>query len=152
MEYLAGCASLSLLPLHHAGSLELCSHLQVRQFINVSGTDDVPQRLFVLVVMALLLGFSANAAAVTIECGGETAATEGAGAESGAEPAATGEGETSAAEHVGRFLFRRLEQNFGDAFDLGGGCVLEEGWAKSARAAIAFFLVAKLIRVLMLIL
>jgi hypothetical protein len=104
--------------------------------------------------MALLLGFSANAAAVTIECSAEHATTEGVGEASGTEPAAetAAGGETSATEHVARALFGRLETNFGETVDLGGGCVLEEGWAKSVRAALAFFLVAKAVRVVLLVL
>jgi hypothetical protein len=127
---------------------------QVRSFINVSGTDDVPQRLYVLLIMALLLGFSANASAVTIECGHSSPSAEGTG-ETGVEPTTStgdGEGEAAPVEHVARFLFRRAEDNFGQAVELGGGCILEEGWAKSVRAALAFFLVAKAVRVGLLIL
>lgn len=41
--------------------------------INLSGTDDVPQRFVIFAWMALLLGLSANSAGLKIECsGGET--------------------------------------------------------------------------------
>ncbi|GAA6022546.1 hypothetical protein JCM10207_006582 [Rhodosporidiobolus poonsookiae] len=110
----------------------------VRLFLNTSGSDDIPQRAYVLLVMALLLGFSSNASAVIIEC---TEGTETAG-----ETTATvgeGEGEAAASEAVHR-LFRRAESDMGAVVELGEGCELLEGWAKNVRAALAYYLVAKL--------
>ncbi|GAA5908283.1 hypothetical protein JCM6882_006791 [Rhodosporidiobolus microsporus] len=108
----------------------------VRHFINVSGTDDVPQRLYILLIMALLLGFSANASAIVIECPGETTAEEPAAAEG------------TAAER--RSLFTRAIGD-GEAVPLSQGCELTEGWAKNVRAALAFYLVAKLVQALLFI-
>ncbi|GAA5908287.1 hypothetical protein JCM6882_006792 [Rhodosporidiobolus microsporus] len=110
----------------------------VRQFVNVSGTDDVPQRLYVLLVMALLLGFSANASAVAIECAEHVAEEE--------------EGELLRdANEAAHALVARAESALGGAAHLSGGCELAEGWAKNTRGALAFYLVAKLVRVLLLI-
>ncbi|GAA6022552.1 hypothetical protein JCM10207_006583 [Rhodosporidiobolus poonsookiae] len=114
----------------------------VRLFLNISGTDDVPQRAYLLLVMALLLGFCANASAIEIECGESSAAT-------GESAAGTEAGEAAASE--ARRLFKRAALGLGEAVDLGRGCELAEGWAKSLRTALAYFLVAKLVRLLLLI-
>ncbi|GAA5873874.1 hypothetical protein JCM8547_008627 [Rhodosporidiobolus lusitaniae] len=99
----------------------------VRQFINVSGTDDLAQRLFVLLIMALLLGFSANASAVAIECGA---------VESTESSAEAGEaGETS---HERRAFFHQFEAALGEAVNFDSSCELVEGWWKSARTEPGF--------------
>lgn len=76
--------------------------------------------------MALLLGFGANASAVLIEC-----------------PESVG-GETAAAHR----LTRRAEEAGGGGAILPGGCELLEGWEKNVAAALGFYLVAKLLRIL----
>ncbi|KAI5479160.1 hypothetical protein MNV49_004020 [Pseudohyphozyma bogoriensis] len=55
--------------------------LDAKSFINTSGTDDVFQRLYILGVMALLLGFSSNASALSIECSNEPSDAESASGE-----------------------------------------------------------------------
>lgn len=75
--------------------------------------------------MALLLGFGANASAVMIEC------PEVAGAEE---------------EAVAHRLMRRAEE--GAPTILPGGCELLEGWERNVAAALGFYLVAKLLRIL----
>ncbi|BGP15890.1 hypothetical protein JCM10213_003681 [Rhodosporidiobolus nylandii] len=120
----------------------------VRTFINVSGTDDVPQRLYVLLVMGLLLGFSANASAVSIECGGTEEAAS-AGSEGGTKHAAafaSGADESPFAQLLGK-----REAHLGEPIHLGGECEFAEGWAKNVRGALAFYLVGKLVRVALLL-
>ncbi|KAI5479161.1 hypothetical protein MNV49_004021 [Pseudohyphozyma bogoriensis] len=113
----------------------------VRSFINTSGTDDVPQRAYVLIVMCILLGLSSNASALEIEC--PTEGADGAGEAATAEASA---GEEAA--HFMSFLFRRaMSEVVGEATMLPGGCELQEGWDKAIRGAVAFFLVAKAIRI-----
>ncbi|GAA5980581.1 hypothetical protein JCM11641_006688 [Rhodosporidiobolus odoratus] len=117
----------------------------VRTFVNVSGTDDVPQRLYVLLVMALLLGFSANASAITIEC---ASSNVGGGEASAGEASKPGVGEHSSPTER---LFKRAGDRLGDPVDLGGGCELAKGWAKNIRGALAFYLVGKLVRTFLLV-
>ncbi|KAL8278950.1 hypothetical protein RQP46_008619 [Phenoliferia psychrophenolica] len=89
-----------------------------RSFINTSGTDDVPQRVYVLLIMVLLMGYSSNASAVKIEC--PVAVTEGV-----AETAAR--------------LFRRAVEGAVESGTehasgltiLPGGCELSDGWRKN---------------------
>ncbi|KAK4699824.1 hypothetical protein P7C70_g6432, partial [Phenoliferia sp. Uapishka_3] len=83
----------------------------------------------------LLLGYSSNAAAINIEC--PTEATE-------------------VIETAVRLLRRATEEGEGQTGTEGteshltllpGGCELNDGWRKNVRAAVAFFLVAKLLRI-----
>lgn len=121
-------------PIPGATGLTFYSWTQTRSFINTSGTDDVPQRIYVLLVMALLMGYSSNASAVKIECPHEVA--------------------ESTAETVVRLLRRAVEgATEGEATEstglttLPGGCELSDGWRKNVRGALAFFLCAKLLRI-----
>ncbi|KAM0752202.1 hypothetical protein T439DRAFT_379300 [Meredithblackwellia eburnea MCA 4105] len=106
-----------------------------RSFINTSGTDDVPQRIYVLLVMVLLMGYSSNASAIKIEC---------PTSESSDHPAvrllkrAVKEASPSSSE---------THEALSDAVMLPGGCELLAGWRKSVRAAVAFYLSAKLLRI-----
>ncbi|CAG7847789.1 SubName: Full=Uncharacterized protein {ECO:0000313/EMBL:CCA71182.1} [Serendipita indica DSM 11827] len=54
---------------------------EFRSFVNASGTDDILQRAGILYMMALLIGYTANASAISIaypvESAGEAATTEG---------------------------------------------------------------------------
>ncbi|CAD6920460.1 unnamed protein product [Tilletia controversa] len=76
--------------------------LDVRGFINISGTDDVWQRIYILLMMILLAGYAANATGIKIENFGlaahaaQLAELMGEGGEGGA--GAGGEGGTSVAE------------------------------------------------------
>ncbi|KAE8241871.1 hypothetical protein A4X13_0g7224 [Tilletia indica] len=171
--------------------------LDVRQFINISGTDDVFQRIYILLMMILLAGYAANATGIKIEDfgmaarlaqlagevagvseGGGHGAAEGGGSSHG-EPAAshgstTGEGGShgdspaaAAAEHgrrllvnhVGPWIMKRaaaadeggkVETELPAANQyLGSGFYFLNGYQDALRAAIAFFLVAKLVRLLL---
>ncbi|CCA67754.1 hypothetical protein PIIN_01578 [Serendipita indica DSM 11827] len=57
---------------------------ETRAFINASGTDDVLQRVGVLYMMALLLGYTANASAITLgnHGGNQSTSTESTAGES----------------------------------------------------------------------
>lgn len=44
----------------------------IRHFLNVSGVDDIPQRLFIVFYMGLMLGYSVNAATLTVPSAGES--------------------------------------------------------------------------------
>ncbi|KAK0517704.1 hypothetical protein OC842_008030, partial [Tilletia horrida] len=109
--------------------------LDVRQFINISGTDDVWQRIYILLMMVLLAGYAANATGIKIENFGDAASSaadllgsalgEGSGAgagegsshgagagsgshgESGAS-AGGGHGEATAGEHARRLLVNHV--------------------------------------------
>ncbi|ORY59014.1 hypothetical protein BCR35DRAFT_355329 [Leucosporidium creatinivorum] len=92
-----------------------------RQYVNVSGNHDVLQRCYIFVLAFLLIGFSANASAMTINCDYDDSADS------------------------------TYDEGFGDPFLLPDGCWMDPGWLRSARAALAFFLVARLIRISLLI-
>ncbi|KAI5478227.1 hypothetical protein MNV49_005292 [Pseudohyphozyma bogoriensis] len=89
-----------------------------RSFINVSGTEDFVQRIYILAIMALLLGFSSNASGIVIEC------TSSAGAEFDVEPEAATEGLTQVSP----------------------GCYLQPGWRAKVQVAFTFYVVSKWLR------
>ncbi|KAG8867616.1 hypothetical protein FRB98_004084, partial [Tulasnella sp. 332] len=128
---------------------------EVKTFINTSGTDDVVMRIYMFVIMCLLLGYSANVSAIKIER---------------AEGASSDDTTTSAvgavASMVARSLFSRQEDTTtsspGGAPETGttdstpagsttfaGGYVFGDGYASAVSAAAGYFLVARLIRILL---
>ncbi|ORY59032.1 hypothetical protein BCR35DRAFT_309352 [Leucosporidium creatinivorum] len=93
-----------------------------RQYVNVSGNHDVLQRCYIFVLACLLIGFSVNASAVQVNCDFD-------------------ESEEST-----------YDEGYGEPFLLPGGCWMDPGWLRSARGALAFFLVARLLRIGLLVL
>lgn len=93
----------------------------VRDYLNVSGSDDVFQRIYLLGIMLLLTGYAANATAIVIEqdepaeaepitAGGEAApqAIEGAPAAAGGEGGTGGVTEEGIHRRVVDALVRRV--------------------------------------------
>jgi hypothetical protein len=87
----------------------------VRSFINVSGTDDIPQRVLVFAMMALLLGIIVNSTGIGISCG-----TYNSNATPATDPQPT---------------------------PFGTDCQLAAGWQTNVRGLLAFYLIAKAIRI-----
>ncbi|KAG8748183.1 hypothetical protein FRC12_013902 [Ceratobasidium sp. 428] len=105
---------------------------EFRNFVNASGTDDVLQRLGVLWLMALLVGYTANASAIQL---GSPASTEGA---------------AEAAVHaVARGIFAEIEPAAAEGEHLTPSSHYERDPALVT--ATAFFLVGKFSRVAFLI-
>ncbi|KAK0547787.1 hypothetical protein OC846_004383 [Tilletia horrida] len=183
--------------------------LDVRQFINTSGTDDVWQRAWILLMMVLLAGYAANATGIKIEnfglaahaaqLAGELPAEGGGGGGEGSGSLASeilgsmlgeasgaggegttagghGEGATKAGEHarrllvnhVGPWLLKRAAAEGGGhggssgaeggggeselpplSNYIGNGYYFGEHYDSALRCAIAFFLVAKCVRLLL---
>lgn len=141
----------------------------VRHWINQSGTDDVIQRLYILIVMVLLVGFHANAVGIEIlptsegivESDQGHASDEASGVEGGEfdEPVTSAEqvGRRFLA-HTARHMLRRsgggkesereepiLVQPIGDT-----GYWFAEGYHHAIAAAIGFYLVCKLLKLALL--
>ncbi|GAA6015178.1 hypothetical protein JCM10207_003630 [Rhodosporidiobolus poonsookiae] len=88
-----------------------------RHYINISGTNDVSSRVYILVMIWLLVGFVANAIALNISCDYDTSTEDD------------------------------YDDYFGETFVLPGGCYMEAGWLRSIRAALTFFLIARALRI-----
>lgn len=116
--------------------------MDVRTFLNVSGTDDVKERVGLLAYMILLNGYSANAAALQITHAG-TPEQLGLSTDTG-----------HLMQHNARRLFTSLE---GESckekecleYYIGNGYWLENGYESAIHAAIAFYLVLRLVRILL---
>ncbi|KAG8998575.1 hypothetical protein FRB94_001407 [Tulasnella sp. JGI-2019a] len=134
----------------------------VRNYINTSGTDDVVMRIYMFIIMCLLLGYSANVSAIKIEKAGEAATAAAAGAV------------TEIVKLAGRSLLGRQEATTSSSGEsapvassggpsetgtvgetpaesqhtFAGGYTFGEGFASALSAAAAYFLVARLIRIL----
>lgn len=134
----------------------------VRSYINVSGTDDVWQRMYLLIIMILLVGYAANATGIIIaeEKHGESTAT-GETAESATEATGRGSessgGETHAVEKrlamaAVAYVIKRSSESV-DTEDVPlvreighTGYWFAEGYHSAISAAIGFYLVAKFCR------
>jgi low temperature requirement protein LtrA len=130
----------------------------VRSYINVSGTDDVAQRMYILVTMMLLIGYAANAAGIIIgepeaEAVGET--TEEAAAATGTGGHGEGTVEARAVKAVvglvGSYLVKRasseseVEPTY--VLEIGqSGFWLASGWHAAIASATGFYLAAKFCR------
>ena len=146
--------------------------LDVRTYINQSGTDDVWQRLYILLMMILLAGFAGNATAITItdirdtltEGTAEGGAAEGAASsalEGAAAAAAEGSSEGGASENAARAVLagaswlasRAAEASAEPEIDhnahLIGSYYFTIGWHEALYWSIAFFLIAKGARLLL---
>lgn len=113
----------------------------VRSYINVSGTDDVWQRLYILLIMLLLTGYAANATGIIIkeanEHGGSSAESEGG----------------SHAVRTAVHLLRRASSEAGPETEpelvsqIGDtGFWFASGYHAAIASAIGFYLVAKFCR------
>ncbi|CAO1613581.1 unnamed protein product [Sympodiomycopsis kandeliae] len=132
----------------------------VRVAINRSGTDDVIQRIFILVIMILLVGFIANAGGIEILPAHEgTIESEEGHASDGEPSSSSAEGAEPLAEHVtrqlihatGQYLVRRAEEEAEHKPILvqpigSTGYWFAEGYHKALTAAIGFFLFTKLLK------
>jgi len=126
----------------------------VRGYINVSGTDDVAQRMYILITMMLLVGYAANATGIII---GEPEAHAAAG-EGAVTAAGHGEGvlEKRAATllvgAVGGYQAKRAGSSESEVeptfvLEIGhSGFWLASGWHGAIASAIGFYLVAKFCR------
>lgn len=114
--------------------------MDLRTFLNMSGTDDVTERLALLASMILLAGYSANATALHI-----------IGVNAGAEVPAEG---GTIGIHLATHPESERPCDFHDkecrkmGYYLGHGYWLESGYESAIHAAIAFYLVLRLCRVL----
>ncbi|KIM26590.1 hypothetical protein M408DRAFT_16895 [Serendipita vermifera MAFF 305830] len=104
----------------------------MRSYLNVSGTDDAIQRVYILLSSVLLIGYTAQGASIHVYFPGH-------GAEETTTTTTTTETEDG---HAKFFLFSR---------DLEGATISEEGY-RALHAATGFFLVAKALRLLQLLL
>ncbi|PWN43216.1 hypothetical protein IE81DRAFT_346811 [Ceraceosorus guamensis] len=151
-----------------------------RAYINTSGTDDVWQRVYILLIMILLSGYAANATGVKIEpyhgaeaghgesaTGGEAShdgQSEGSGVVIEAPGSAGGDGgETHSVERRvvdfavrgGITLLARAGGGEGPELEVvrqigNSQYWFAEGYHKALQAAIGFYLVAKLFRLALL--
>lgn len=130
----------------------------VRGYINVSGTDDVCQRLYILLNMMLLVGYAANATGIIIEKEDENIVVDDI------MTAAEGHGEATASNAVhkravaavigaaGSYIAKRSESSgsevsFHPNIEIGHtGYWFADGWHAAVACAIAFYLVAKFCR------
>ena len=129
----------------------------VRGYINVSGTDDVVQRIYILVVMILLVGYAANATGIIIE----KAEGDLTGEHASAESSIAGHGEGALTERaavavvgaLGTYLVKRA--GGGSESEIEPVLVQEiahtgywfaSGWHGAIASAIGFYLVAKFLR------
>lgn len=130
----------------------------VRSYINVSGTDDVWQRIYVLLIMILLSGYAANATGIIIE-----KAHDGE-QEGSAVPESEAEFVESAGTHARRALFAVagtvgtaiVKRSEGGATGRPPPVLVREightgywfasGWHAAIASAIGFYLVAKFCR------
>jgi low temperature requirement protein LtrA len=124
----------------------------VRAYINVSGTDDVWQRIYILLNMILLVGYSANACGIVIE------KVEGAAEE--ALEIETGDADTGLSIHrralimaIGDIVKRSAEGGGADDSEADfvrqighTGYWFASGWRAAITSAIGFYLVAKTMR------
>ncbi|PVF91698.1 hypothetical protein CPB86DRAFT_718994 [Serendipita vermifera] len=94
----------------------------MRSYLNVSGTDDVTQRIYILISSFLLIGYTAQGASVELMVA------------EGKDPEATTLGDSSSHETIG----------------LDNAAISEEGYV-ALRSAIGFFLVAKALRIAILL-
>lgn len=137
----------------------------VRHWINQSGTDDVIQRLYILIVMVLLVGFHANAVGIEILPASEGIIESEAGHASDGETSLEGghlESELAAAGRAvargaAKFLIRSaaaseqseekpiLVQPIGST-----GYWFAEGYHGALTAAIGYYLVCKLFKLALL--
>lgn len=96
----------------------------VRSFINVSGTDDIPQRVLLFLMMALLLGIIVNSTGIGISCG--TYVNDTSSSATGNMPSPPSEPQPT---------------------QFGADCQLAAGWQTNVRGLLAFYLIAKAIRI-----
>ncbi|UZJ54017.1 hypothetical protein CBS101457_003337 [Exobasidium rhododendri] len=132
----------------------------VRGYINVSGTDDVTQRLYILLTMMLLVGYAANATGIII---GEPVEDNVVGSEAAlATAAGHGEGLTlheraavMIVGAVGSHLVKRAGSSESEVepifvLEIGHtGFWLASGWHGAIASAVGFYLVAKFCRLLL---
>lgn len=109
--------------------------MDVRTFLNVSGTDDVKERIGLLAYMILLNGFSANAASLQIK--------------NAASPQDLGIPKHGYHHKRGALEESTCEDTSCLAFYLGSGYWLVDGYENAIHAAIAFYLVLRLVRILL---
>lgn len=115
--------------------------MDLRTFLNICGTDDVTERLVLLISMILLGGYSANATAVHIIDGGSIEEVQANG---GLPVTSYLESEAGSLSYCG--LHDVKCQPLG--YYLGNGYWLVSGYQHAIHAAIAFYLVLRLCRVL----
>ncbi|KAG8783714.1 hypothetical protein FRC15_004674 [Serendipita sp. 397] len=117
----------------------------MRSYLNVSGTDDAIQRAYILVSSILLIGYTAQGASIKLhlpeEEGGSSSGPHEASSTLSAAIAEATSSLTETSESTG--IHRRDTE-------LGHPTITEGGYA-ALRAATAYFLVAKAIRISLLI-
>lgn len=116
--------------------------MDVCVFLNVSGTDDVKERLGLLACMVLLSGYSANASALGIVFGG----TPDEVAQHGGYPV---DYDPTYANGQMKHCKGGNANCQGVGYYIGGGYWLENGYQEAIHSAIAFYLVLRLFRILL---
>ncbi|MCO5588070.1 hypothetical protein L7F22_042025 [Adiantum nelumboides] len=121
-----------------------------RAYMNVSGTDDVWQRIYTLLIMVLLVGYAANVTGIHIEKEiGETGAAMGEALESTSSEAHRRAWMT-AVETIGASVMKRSSSGGGEEAPLklveqigNTPYWFADGWHTAIASAIGFYLVAK---------
>lgn len=115
--------------------------LHSQSYINVSGTDDVWQRLYILAVMLCLLGYAGNSSAISIEA--FSALAEGMASEGSEPTSAAGGSETTLHERSGA---EHSSEPAEIGIKINDNYFFTSNYHHAIKSAVAFYLVAKLMR------
>lgn len=127
----------------------------VRSYINVSGTDDVLQRFYLLINMILLVGYTANASAIVIHKKHAEAVIDPFAAPTSTTAAVHGRALPDLA-NMAMSIFAKRGEHLASTEEVvlvrqigHTGFWFAEGWHAAVASAIGFYLVAKLCRLLL---